>query len=107
MLIRSSHPLFNSLTRYPANETGYPAGYRIAKRPDIRPDIRYNPKYLYPGRGDGCLRRYVEEGGQEEGPADPLRPQTRTLGQDQVRVVVVNQCSISNAMIIGDIEALL
>ena len=25
---------------YPANEIGYPAGYRISKRPDIQPDIR-------------------------------------------------------------------
>ena len=29
LLIRSSHHLINSLTGYPANETGYPAGYRI------------------------------------------------------------------------------
>ena len=40
LLILSSHHLFNSLTGYPvirpagypANETGYPAGYRISKK---------------------------------------------------------------------------
>ena len=32
LLIRSSHYLFNSLTGYPANETCYPAGYRISKK---------------------------------------------------------------------------
>ena len=31
LLNRSSHNLFNRLSRYPANETGYPAGYRISK----------------------------------------------------------------------------
>ena len=48
LLIRSSHRLFNILTgypvirpaKYPANETGYPAGYQ--KRPDIRP-AGYHP----------------------------------------------------------------
>ena len=32
LLIRSSHHLFNSLTGYTANETGYPVGYRISKK---------------------------------------------------------------------------
>ena len=40
ILFRSSQRLFNSLTGYPANETGY----RISKKAGY-PDIRYNPNY--------------------------------------------------------------
>ena len=32
LLFRSSHRLLNSLTGYPANETGYPGVYRISKK---------------------------------------------------------------------------
>ena len=36
------------LSRYPANETGYPAGHRISKQGQIsgQPDIQFNPKSL-------------------------------------------------------------
>ena len=57
LLIRSSHHLFNSLTGYPANETGYMAGYRISKKAGktLLSSVRYCTRLHWTSKTRPCF----------------------------------------------------